>query len=59
MKTVFPEAASLKFPPGTLARIKEAARQDGTTMSEFMRRAVRSALANAPVNGREAEVEHV
>ena len=30
-KTVFPEAASLKFPPGTLARIKEAARQDGTS----------------------------
>ena len=51
MKTVFPEATSLKFPPGTLERIREAARQDGTTMSEFMRRAVRSALATVLANG--------
>lgn len=50
-KTVFPEAASLKFPPGTLEKVREAARQDGTTMSEFMRRALRSALTTVSADG--------
>ena len=59
MKTVFPEAASLKFPPGTLEKVREAARQEGTTMSEFMRRAVRSALPSTPSNGRETEAANV
>lgn len=47
-KTVFPEAANLKFPLGTLAQVKETARQDRTTAAEYTRRAVRSELAGEP-----------
>ena len=51
-KTVYTEATNLKFPSGTLEKVHEAAREDGTTAAEFMRRAVRSALLTEPANGR-------
>ncbi len=50
-QVTFPEATQVKLPQGTLARIHEAARQDGTTAAEFMRRSIRSALKDAQTGG--------
>jgi predicted DNA-binding protein len=43
----FLEAVNLRFPPGTLPRIHQAAMRLGTTSAEFMRQAIRRALETA------------
>jgi hypothetical protein len=43
-KVRFLEAVNLRFFPGTLDRIHQAAAKVGTTSAEFMRQAIRKAL---------------
>ena len=42
--THFPELIQLKAPEGTQEAIRDAARQEGQTSSEFIRQAVRDRL---------------
>ena len=42
--TVFPELIQFKATQGTLAAVKTAANEEGTTASEFIRQAIRAQL---------------
>ena len=41
---LFTEQVNLKAPEGTLAAVREAAREEGQTSSEFIRSAIRAQL---------------
>ncbi len=41
---LFTEQVNLKAPEGTLAAVREAAREEGQTSSEFIRQAIRAQL---------------
>jgi predicted DNA-binding protein len=43
-ESTFPESTLLRFPTGTLERVRVAAKADGTTTAEWMRTAIRKAL---------------
>ncbi len=43
-EVIFPEFIQLKAPQGTMAAVKEAAREEGQTASEFIRQAIRVQL---------------
>jgi metal-responsive CopG/Arc/MetJ family transcriptional regulator len=49
---IFPDYIQLKAPEGMLAAVKDAAREEGQTASEFIRVAIRAQL-------RRVEPEHV
>lgn len=44
---VFSEQMQLRTTPGTREAVKEAARREGLTMAELVRRALQAAVANA------------
>ena len=43
-EVIFPEFIQLEAPQGTMAAVKEAAREEGQTASEFIRQAIRVQL---------------
>ncbi len=45
--TYFPELIQLKAPEGTQEAVREAAREEGQTASEFIRQAIRARLRDA------------